>query len=256
MFEMIWLGIVLPGLAVWTLTDRKQYEALKTVDETAKRQRFYLQWTLQGFVLLVGASAVTALALGRDLPLLTLPLEFQSLAATLRPPSIEDQAGEGQIGLAIGLGLGLAVAVGVQVWRMRRALKTIVGDVEAMIPRNRKEMLAALPLCFSAGIGEELFFRLALPLLIASVTGSVILAFAASAVIFGLIHAYQGWKGIIATTFAGFFLTYVYLSSGSIVRPMILHVVIDVLALIVRPALARYLGLSGNRHATPADTGS
>lgn len=242
---MIWLGVVVTGLAVWTITDRKQYQALKTVEETARRQRFYILWTVQGFVLMVGASVITAWALGRHLPLQTLPLEFQSLAAALQPPSSEGQGAERRIGLVIGVGFGVAIAAGVQIWRMKRAMKTIVGDVEAMIPRNRKEMLVALPLCLSAGIGEELFFRLALPLLIASVTGSVVIAFAASAVIFGLIHAYQGWKGIIATTFAGLFLTYVYLSSGSIIRPMILHVVIDVLALIVRPAIARRL--SGGR---------
>lgn len=121
-------------------------------------------------------------------------------------------------------------------------MRTIVGDVDAMIPRNRREMLFALPLCLNAGFSEELFFRLALPLLIANVTGSVGVGLVASAVIFGLIHAYQGWRGVIATTVAGFFLAFVYLKSGSLIHPMVLHALIDVLALIVRPALAARLG--------------
>ena len=101
--------------------------------------------------------------------------------------------------------------------------------------------------CIGAGVGQQLFFRLALPLLIAGATGSVIFGFAASAVIFGLIHIYQGWKGVMTTTLAGVFLTYVYLSSGSIVRAMVLHAVMDILALFVRPLIGRYLSSSGAR---------
>lgn len=252
MLATTWLIVAVVGLALWTASDMRQYRAFKAVDSSAARQGFYLLWTVQGFVMLVGASVVTAWVLGRDLPLMALPPEFQPLAAVLQPPSVEGRGDDGRLGLAIGIALGLGIAIAVQVWRMRRALRTIVGDVDAMVPRNRREMLAALPLCLNAGFSEELFFRLTLPLLIASVTGSVIVGLVASAVIFGLIHTYQGWKGVIATTIIGVFLTFVYLKSSSLLRPIILHALMDVLALIVRPALAARLGGAEPRPQTPS----
>ena len=71
------------------------------------------------------------------------------------------------------------------------------------MPRNGAETVWTGLLSINAGIGEELFFRLALPLLIVLVTGNVIAAFAVAAIVFGLVHVYQGWVGVLATTFLG-----------------------------------------------------
>jgi membrane protease YdiL (CAAX protease family) len=243
----LWLLTVLAGLAVWTANDMRQYREFKAASDGVARQRFYLLWTAQSFVILVGGAAITAAVLDRGVPLLVLPAEFQELAAALQPPDLDAVGEDSRLGMMIGLILGAGAAIGVQVWRMRRALSAIVGDVDAIIPRSRREMLAALPLCLNAGFSEELFFRLALPLLIASVTGSVIIGMAASVVIFGLIHAYQGWKGVVATTLIGVVLTMVYLRSGSILTPMIMHALIDVVALIVRPVVAARFSRSKGR---------
>jgi len=233
-----WLVVAVLGLIAWVISDIRQYRAFKAATVSAVRQRFYLSWAVQGFILLGCGSVITAMVLGRDLQFHTLPPEFEQLAALFRPPKPVNANGGSRIGLIIGFLLGLAIAVSIQVWRMRRALKVVLGDVDAMIPRNWRERLAVLPLCLNAGFSEELFFRMALPLLVASVTGSVLTGFVVSAIIFGLIHAYQGWKGVVATTFLGVILTLVYLKSGSLVRPIVLHVLLDVVGLIVRPALA------------------
>lgn len=243
------LFAILACLAFWVVRDIRQYRLFKATTDSIVRQRYYLSWTVQSFVLLVGLSAITAAVLGRDLPLLTLPPEFRELAAASSPPDQGSDSEEGRFGMAIGFALGLGIAVAVHVWRMRRAMTAMLGDVDSMIPRNRREILAALPLCLNAGFSEELFFRLALPLLIASVTGSVLIGLAASAVIFGLIHLYQGWKGVIATMVAGVVLTVIYLQSGSLIRPMLLHALMDVLALVVRPALSARFGAAGRGSA-------
>lgn len=247
-----WLIILSIGLIAWVLNDLRQYRVFKEVADSAVRRRFYLSWAAQNFVLLGCGSLVTALVLGRYLPLLTLPPEFEQFAAGLSPPEGVDQSEEGRLGLVIGLVIGLAIAISLQVWRMRRASKALLGDVDAMIPRNWLERLAVLPLCLSAGFSEELFFRLALPLLLATITGSVMVGFAASTIIFGLIHAYQGWKGMVATTLAGAFFTYVYLRTGSLIRPILLHALLDVVALIVRPVLASWL--AGKHRSSSPDT--
>lgn len=108
MATMICLVIILIGLALWTVNDTRQDRSFEAGDSSAKRQRFYLLWTIQGFILLVGASMVTAWVLGRGLPLLTLPPEFQPLAGALRPPSVEGRGEDGRMGMAIGLALASA----------------------------------------------------------------------------------------------------------------------------------------------------
>ncbi|TMJ12009.1 MAG: CPBP family intramembrane metalloprotease [Alphaproteobacteria bacterium] len=118
-------------------------------------------------------------------------------------------------------------------------LKPAQGTAEALLPRNRQEAAIALILSLNAGFSEELFFRLALPLILFQITGSLLAAFALAAIAFGLAHAYQGWKGIAGTMIVGAFITLVYLSSGSLLRVILLHAAIDVVALVVRPAITK-----------------
>ena len=83
--------------------------------------------------------------------------------------------------------------------------------------------------------------RLALPLLVTTVTGSATAGLVVGCVTFGLAHVYQGYKGVLGTTAMGAMFTWLYLDSGSLLRPMIMHAAIDVVALVVRPTLVRWL---------------
>ncbi len=49
----------------------------------------------------------------------------------------------------------------------------------------------------SAGVVEEVFFRLYLPLLLVMAGMSAMAAFAAAVLPFALLHRYQGWIGVI-----------------------------------------------------------
>ena len=71
------------------------------------------------------------------------------------------------------------------------------------------------------------------------VTGNVIAAFAVAAIVFGLVHVYQGWVGVLATTVLGGVFTGVYLLAGNLALPMALHAGFDLLGLVVRPTLTR-----------------
>jgi len=241
MLATLWLIVLLIGLALATRRDQRSYAAFKGLTGTVDRTRAFRRWTMQSFVMLVGASLVTAWMLGARLPITALPAAFQPLADGLKDGAAHRDDGQGTLGMMFGVAAGVSLGVGVQVWRMRRALAAMIGDVEALIPRGARERIAAVPLCLNAGFSEELFFRLALPLLIARVTGSVPAGMAAAAVVFGLMHAYQGWKGVLGTTLLGVLLTTVYLNSGSLVRPMVAHAMLDLLALIVRPWVATQL---------------
>lgn len=143
--------------------------------------------------------------------------------------------------IAIGLTVGIAVSLVIQWRRLKVAMNPSPRIDEALVPRNRQEAILALLLSVNAGFGEELFFRLALPLLLVQATGSLIVALAVSTICFGLAHAHYGWKGIMATMGIGALLLLYYLHHGSLLRVMIVHAGIDVLALLVRPAIAGWL---------------
>ncbi|MCD2324086.1 CPBP family intramembrane metalloprotease [Sphingomonas sp. IC-56] len=247
----IWLVVVLVGLFVWVRRDQLQYARFKQLEDGPERARWFWRWTAQSFVILAGGAAVTLALLGRWDAVLGIPAEFQAVAAWFQPGEAARQASDDyMLGIAIGLGVGIAIAVALKLRRMRKLFTPTVGDIEPLMTRNAAEARAALVLSINAGFSEELFFRLALPLLIADVTGSVPFALVASLVIFGLAHAYQGWKGILGTAFVGAWLALVYFKSGSLLRPMAMHAIIDVIALIVRPSIARWFAARQLRAAT------
>jgi uncharacterized protein len=246
MLAALWLIIVLAGVAAWTVNDTKQYRHFRIQRESRARRAFYWRWTAQSFVFLTGASAITLWLLGRFDALGTMPSEFATLTSGLRPESESTAASaDMRTGMAIGVAISALILVLTLRQRVARLSAPVISDIEPMIPRNGAEMLAALPLCLNAGFAEELFFRLALPLLVTTVTGSVALGIGGSILVFGLIHWYQGWKGVIATAFVGGILTVVYLNSGSILRVMGMHAFIDVLAMIIRPIIAARVARPG-----------
>jgi len=73
--------------------------------------------------------------------------------------------------------------------------------------------------------------------LITLVGGSAIFAFIAAGLIFGLVHFYQGWVGILATTAAGFVFAALYLATGALWVVIVLHALMNLNSLWLRPLL-------------------
>ncbi|MFF5226876.1 CPBP family intramembrane glutamic endopeptidase [Dactylosporangium sp. NPDC000521] len=90
----------------------------------------------------------------------------------------------------------------------------------------------------AAGTGEEIVFR---GLFIAAGTGVLGLpawaAAALSAVLFGLGHRYQGLRGVVATTGAAVVFTALYALTGNLLVPITLHITVDLVSLLLVPAL-------------------
>ena len=107
------------------------------------------------------------------------------------------------------------------------AIRESLGRVALVVPRTKTELFWFFGVALSAGICEEVLYR-GFFFAVASPFVTVYGAIAASAAIFGLGHAYQGLRGVLLTAAAGLFLGAFYFLSGSIVWPMILHVLIDV----------------------------
>jgi membrane protease YdiL (CAAX protease family) len=109
----------------------------------------------------------------------------------------------------------------------RAALRGRIGGAALVVPRTKGELALFLGLALTAGICEELLYRGFL-FAVAAPFVTVYGAVAASAIVFGLGHAYQGVRRMALVAAVGLFLGAFYFLTGSIVFPMVLHVLIDI----------------------------
>ncbi len=108
-----------------------------------------------------------------------------------------------------------------------------------LFPATRAERRWWVLIGLTAGICEEVLFRgfLLHYLHTSPWQLDLTLALLVSSLIFGLQHLYQGAKGVIATTLLGALFGLLFLLSGSLLLPMILHAALDLrLLVILRPA--------------------
>lgn len=212
--------------------DRREFARFRRYRSTARRQQMMRRWLIESAVLF-GGSAVLVL-------LLTWPVIAPLLSAAQAVPPVawlrDALAGGLAIGLLIGAGLGLVLLTWIGVRSARREGGVIMlGEIAALLPRNRPELGWGAALSVNAGIVEELLFRLALPALLVVVTGEPVSAFLIAALVFGALHAYQGWVGVLATSVVGLLFTLLYVASGSIALAMIVHALFDLRTLVVIP---------------------
>jgi membrane protease YdiL (CAAX protease family) len=99
--------------------------------------------------------------------------------------------------------------------------------VQALIPRSPEEIRAFRAAAVTAGICEEVLYRGFGWWYASAALGSGVLAFVAASVAFGLAHAYQGPRGIVMTGLVGAAALGVYVATGSLVAPIVMHAVID-----------------------------
>ena len=109
---------------------------------------------------------------------------------------------------------------------IRRRVRDRLAPVERLMPRAGSDFRLFAALACTAGLCEEFLFRGYLGWFAALVLPFPV-APAAQALVFGICHAYQGWRGIILTTFAGAFLTAVVLVTGSLWPSILIHALMD-----------------------------
>lgn len=212
--------------------DRREYARFRRYRSTARRQAMMRRWLVESLVLFGSSSALVLL--------LVWPVVGPLLAATQALPPIAwlRDALAGGLGMVVLLsaliGVALLTLLGARSARREGGI-IMVGDIAAMLPRNRPELGWGAALSVNAGLVEEALFRLALPALLVVTTGEPISAFLLAALVFGALHAYQGWVGVLATGVVGLLFTALYVVSGSIVLAMIVHAVFDLRTLVVIP---------------------
>lgn len=232
------LGVVLLALLavlVWRAVakDRREYQRFKRYRSTQRRQVMFRKW-LRESLSWFGGSALVALVLAWNfVPRMLEQVETWPPMAGFRGLLASSDLASGLIvGGAVGLLLG-ALAI---VFLARNATEVpTIGDIHALLPRNRAELKFGWLLSINAGVVEELLFRLALPALIFGVFGNALLAISVSLVVFGLLHVYQGVAGMIGSFVIGVVLMTVFLGTGNIIWPIIAHAVFDLRSLVLIP---------------------
>ena len=146
----------------------------------------------------------------------------------------------------LGLGLGndwrfwtvlaVAVALGVGSLLQERglasrpeAMDSVRSQLESLrdfLPQTRGELAWFSRLSITAGICEEVIYRGFLIWLLTPLWG-LWPAVLGSSLIFGLGHTYQGPKGVLKTTVVGLVVAALYVFSGSLLGPILLHAAMD-----------------------------
>lgn len=202
--------------------------------EPGARLRFYRQWTWQGWALLLATLLVTLVLAGWTPAQLGLRLPHW-------PPGWSLSGAHG--GLVAGFVTGIALAavgglaIGLATARRRGkatpAPRIAGGDrLLRMLPRGRAERRGFVVLAFTAGVTEEVIWRgFGLGLLFALLPHApVAVPIVLAALAFGWAHLYQGWTGILATALLGGLFAWLYWATGSLLPPMLLHVLVDLRA--------------------------
>jgi uncharacterized protein len=210
------------------------------------RVAFYRSGLTRSLILFSGGAVVSLILLGRTDALVTVPEVFgaevvRSVLAGIRPEFIY-----GVVAVWVGV-ICLASLMGG--WQMKRIVESGAampnGALGALLPQTGRERGWGFLVSVNAGVSEELFFRLALPLLLLPLVGDGGLAFWLAVLIFGLGHIYQGVWGIVTTTIVGAVLGFVYLYSGNIWLAVAIHAGIDMWSLVVMPVLIGWKKTTG-----------
>lgn len=241
------LLLLVVGVLLWRAVarERRDYARFKRLRSTMARQKVYRRWLIEAALSLGGLSLVTLLGGWSSIPAVLAAAQTWPPIAAVRGFLAEP------VGLVVAVGVGVLVlaAMVLPILLLREPLEEApaIGDIRALLPRTRGELPYGAGLSLNAGIFEELLFRLGLPALVFAVTGDAVVAFVAATVLFGVLHLYQGVAGVVLSTILGVVFAFLYLVTGSILVPIVLHALLDLRSMVLLPI--KLGGVLGSRAA-------
>ncbi|WP_106848173.1 CPBP family intramembrane glutamic endopeptidase [Blastococcus sp. Marseille-P5729] len=199
----------------------RRFEAAERRVDSARRWLYrrllILEWALAGLCL---ATVALAPAVSRDSVGIRLPTGWPGILGSVA---------------AIGLALAVLLATSRQATRVPIGadLPTAGEGVLAMLPRTPVERRLFAIVSVTAGLCEELVFRGFLVAVLAAVlpAAPVWVCVVGAAVVFALAHLYQGAPGVVVTFFVGLALGGLYIVTGSLLAPVLVHALIDLRAI-------------------------
>lgn len=230
---LIALLIVVLAMLTWRAVTResRDYARFKRLRSTKLRREVFAKWLTESLLVLGGLSGVVLLA--------AWPYVATALRETRRSGPLGQLPDDAAGIIVISTSAALLALLIVPVLIMRGRVDEIpaIGDIRAILPRSRGELPYGAGLALTAGVVEELLFRLALPALLFGILGDGVLSFVIAALLFGLLHLYQGPLGMLFATVLGLVFTLFYVLSGSILVPIVLHAIVDLRSLVLIPVL-------------------
>lgn len=109
-------------------------------------------------------------------------------------------------------------------------------DRGLLVPRTGAERAVAAGVAVTGGVFAELLYRGLFITLVASMGAPLWAAAVLSVVLFSLAHLYQGWWGLVSAGTSGALFTVLYLGTGSLWVPILVHVALDLRSLVFPPA--------------------
>lgn len=240
-FPLLILALLVPAWVAWS--SRIEMGRFRAADSSQDLAATYRRWTRISFLAHFVTAAAALAVMGRLRAVLVFPAEFSATplsGALLAGPGDSGFLGLSDIAIALvgGAAMGLAVVTAALILRQRRSPNLnarVLGEVERFIPATPQQRLWWAVLSINAGISEELFYRLLLPLLLILAGLGATASFVVSAAIFGLAHVYQGVRGVLTSVLVGLLLTALYLATHNLVLVMALHILIDLRLLLLSP---------------------
>lgn len=256
------LGLLVGLYGAFAVVDVIEYRRFSRLDATSQRQRVLRKWLVQSLVL-HGLLSVACLALlGKLSALVTLPEPLLGLSLEVRSLGEGDEPWKRLLWGACRAFVP-ALLVGSVVSPLLRAKSDHQTQVRGgspgpdprnlgpLLPRNRRERIWTALLSLNAGVSEELAFRLLLPVLFWMVFADPVVAVVAPTLLFGVLHLYQGWTGVVTTALVGGLLLVVVLVTGSIWPAVAVHAAIDLGSLVVGPWYASRLDRRDAQRTNP-----
>lgn len=209
------LIVVLPALSAWDMPRLAQRVAADPLDARTKvyLSNMAVQWGVT--LALIGAwrwVGRPARDLGLQLPPMTSGWWWTLLITGLAMLFILQQ------------GYSLLTSSEAQA-QVRKQLET-QPDLRAAMPSTAREARAFSGVAVTAGICEEVLYRGFLLWYFQSIVPGGA-AVAVTVVVFGAAHLYQGLRGMISTGVAGGIFMAAYLLTGSLLAPIVLHTLLD-----------------------------
>jgi len=228
----VWLQHVLVlflvvGVPVW---DYYEIPRLKASTAPRKKVRYY-----QNVIGMIWVCTVLAVVTTGLMPVLTIQKPLGEMA-WLDPGSRTRSLLMGVVfGMVAAILLPAILALGNDKIKIKAA-KSVKG-LAFLLPSSAEDRLWWWPVCLSAGICEEAVYRgfLLHYLHVSPLHFSLMMALVVSSLIFGVAHLYQGVLRAIPTVLFGFLLGIIFLATGNLLVPMVLHVVLDLRALLILP---------------------
>jgi len=218
---------------IYPFLDIKYTKPLKEKKDSKSRLRYYkFAISSEWLVVLVIMAFV----------LISPITDFESIGITMSE-NLEQYIGM-IIGFLVGVAFLVLVLMRIPIFKIRQ--EKSIETIDYLLPTNKLERKWSVLVAITAGICEEIIYRGFVIHYLASLPVELeqIYILIISATIFGFAHAYQGWKGVILTGLAGYVFGNAYLMTGSLLFPIILHIIIDMRAFLFNKPIPKENNIS------------